>query len=243
MNILLLNPNTSTEMTEHIAREAGRYCAPGNAVRCATAVFGAPVIASRASYAIAAHAVLDTYARCIGECGTSAPSGETRTDPPSSDPLDAVIIACFGDPGLEALREVAAIPVIGLLESAIDQAVRGDRPFGIVTAGPAWVAMLDERIRLGSHAALSRAVVAIDTTGLDVTRDPDRFVDELQAAVDEALRSGAEAVILGGSALAGFGARLSTDAGARAGLRLIDPLEAAMARAQDAVRGPLSSVA
>lgn len=206
MNLLLLNPNTSADMSTHILREASRYCGPDITLVSATAGFGGAVIASRASYAIAAHAVLDTYARH----GADA---------------DSVVIACFGDPGLEALRELVAIPVIGLLESAVIEAARLARPFGIITAGAAWVPMLEERITQGAHAALSCGVFAIDTTGLDITQDPDRFMGALQAAVDASTLAGADTVILGGSALAGFGPRLRTAA------RLIDPIEAAMAEA------------
>ena len=217
MNIVLLNPNTSLAMTEHIVREAGRHGWPGASLVPVTARFGGEVIASRASYAIAAHAALDAYACHVGRGAA------------------AIVLACFGDPGLEALREVSGVPVVGLLESAVAEAARAGGPFGIVTAGPAWVPMLDERIRSGPHAALSRGVFAIQTTGLDVTRDPGGFVEVLQEAVDAATAAGADTVILGGSALAGFGPRLSGK------VRLIDPLEAAMAelrRCLEAGGGP-----
>lgn len=217
MRILLLNPNTSVEMTEHIGREAARYGLPDTRLELATARFGADVIASRASYAIAAHAVLDAFADYRKGAGARAHHGGD---------VDGVIIACFGDPGLEALRELIAVPVVGLLESAVAKAASAVGPFGVVTAGPAWIPMLNERIAQGPHAALSRGVFAIDTTGLAVTRDPDRFVDQLQTAVDAASQAGAGAVILGGSALAGFGPRLRTQA------VLIDPLESAMGMVQ-----------
>jgi len=216
MAILLLNPNTSADMTAHIVREAGRHCGAGVELIPATARFGGEVIASRASYAIAAHAVLDTYARHAGEA-------------------DAVVIACFGDPGLEALRELAAVPVVGLLESAVAEAADAGRPFGIVTAGPAWGPMLEERIRAGACAGLSRGVFVIRATGLDLTRDPARFAGALQEAVDAAVAAGAGTVILGGSALAGFGPRLSTH------VPLIDPLEAAMAQTRRLLGAPLSA--
>ena len=85
MRILLINPNTSADMTERIAAQARRHCDPGAEVVAVTACFGCEVVASRASYAIAAHAALDTFAR-------------------HAKGIDAVILACFGDPGLEALR-------------------------------------------------------------------------------------------------------------------------------------------
>lgn len=232
MNVLLLNPNTSADMTAHIQREAARHTWPGVSLLVATARFGGAVIASRASYAIAAHAALDAYAAATATASGSGSGSGSAAGPAGLDGrVAAVVLACFGDPGLEALREVSGIPVLGLLESAVAQAARAGEPFGIVTAGPAWVPMLEERIRSGPHAALSRGVFAIRTTGLDVARDPDRFVSVLQAAVDEAAAAGARNIILGGSALAGFGSRLS------GAVRLIDPLEAAMADAQRCLAG------
>lgn len=237
MNIVLLNPNTSVAMTEHIVREAGRHGWPGASLVPVTARFGGEVIASRASYAIAAHAALDAYASHVGSAAERGEHGTGRAGAfaGSVGGLDAIVLACFGDPGLEALRELAGVPVVGLLEASVAEAARAGGPFGIVTAGPAWVPMLDERIRSGPHAALSRGVFAIQTTGLDVTRDPGGFVEVLQEAADAATAAGADTVILGGSALAGFGPRLSGKT------RLIDPLETAMAevrRCLDAGGGP-----
>ena len=61
--ILLINPNTSADMTRLIVEQAAKHVPPGVAIDSATASFGASVIASRASYAIAAHAALDCFAR------------------------------------------------------------------------------------------------------------------------------------------------------------------------------------
>jgi Asp/Glu/hydantoin racemase len=207
MRILLINPNTSVDMTERIAAQARLHAQPGTEIVAATAEFGCEVVASRASYAIAAHAALDAYAR-------------------HGAGFDAVLLACFGDPGLEALRELATVPVIGMLESAAEKAARHPGGFAIITAGPAWVGMLQERMRLSAHAAGLRDVYAIDTTGLQVSRDPLAATAPLQAALDRAIADGAAAVVLGGSALAGFGARL------RSRVELIDPLQVAVAAAE-----------
>ncbi|WP_298014487.1 aspartate/glutamate racemase family protein [uncultured Castellaniella sp.] len=209
MDILLLNPNTSLEMTRHIVREARQHVPGDVTIVPATARFGGAVIASRVSYAIAAHAGLDAYVQYHGR-------------------VDVVVVACFGDPGLEALRELASVPVVGLLESSVASAAFHQEPFAIITAGAAWVPMLGERMLSMPHADLARGIFAVDTTGLDITRNPAAFTDMMQSAVDDATRAGARTIILGGSALSGFGGRL------RASVRLIDPLAAAMAQAVQA---------
>jgi Asp/Glu/hydantoin racemase len=218
MRVLLINPNTSVEMTERIVAEARRHVGVDVEVVPVTATYGCAVIASRAAYVVAAHAALDLYAdRAAG--------------------ADAVVLACFGDPGLEALREVATVPVIGLLDSALAVAASAGRAFAIVTAGAAWVPMLEERVRLSPHAAALRGVFAIAANGLAVSHHPARATAALQGTVDAAQAAGAKAVVLGGSALAGFGARLAS------AVELIDPLAVAMqaatspaAAANDAVR-------
>ena len=203
MRILLINPNTSADMTERIAAQARRHCDPASEIVAVTASFGCEVVASRASYAIAAHAALDAFAR-------------------HAKGIDAVILACFGDPGLEALREIAAVPVVGLLECAAQAVQRQDGPFGIVTAGSGWVPMLRERILLTGQSAAFRGVFAIEGTGLSVSRAPALFVDLLQAAVDRAVAAGVRTVILGGSSMAGMGSALDGT------VDLIDPVETAV---------------
>ena len=88
MRLLFINPNTSAHLTELGARVARSVARPETEIAPATGRFGARYIASRAAAAVAAYAVLDIYAR------------EGRN-------ADAVVIACFGDPGLFALRELA----------------------------------------------------------------------------------------------------------------------------------------
>lgn len=203
MRVLLINPNTSVEMTDRIATEARRHVDAHVKVAPVTATYGCAVIASRAAYVIAAHAALDLYV----DHGAGA---------------DAVVLACFGDPGLEALREVATVPVVGLLDGAVSAAAAGGRPFAIVTAGAAWVPMLEERVQLYPGAALLRGVFAIKANGLAVTRDPEGVMAGLQGMVRAAEAAGAKAVVLGGSALAGFGALLASS------VEMIDPLAVAM---------------
>lgn len=209
MRVLLINPNISIEMTERITSEARRHSDTDTEIVSVTAAFGCEVIASRASFAIAAHAALDAYAR-------------------HADGIDAVLLACFGDPGLEALREIAPVPVFGLLDSSLKLAASNGRSFATLTAGACWMEMLDELIRLSPHGALNRGVFAIDSTGLSVSRDPDGSIRSLQIALDSAIASGAEAVMLGGSALAGFAPRLASGM-----VELIDPLQAGMRAVQN----------
>lgn len=193
--LLVINPNTTAEVTARVA-DATRRALPGVDVAEATGRFGAAYISSRASFAVAGHAALD----CLAEHGAGA---------------DAVLLACFGDPGLDALREVSPVPVIGLVEAACREAGEGGRRFVIVTGGERWGPMLDEMIRIRGLDRSLAAIVTVAPTGGQIAADPDGAVGLLAEACREALaRHGAACAILGGAGLLGLAARVSPLVGA-----------------------------
>src|SRR5260370_994938 len=87
-DILLINPNTTASITELVLKTARRFAAKGTNLRAVTGAFGPRYIASRVGYAIAGHAAVDALANDRGR-------------------KDAVVLACFGDPGLAALKAIA----------------------------------------------------------------------------------------------------------------------------------------
>jgi Asp/Glu/hydantoin racemase len=202
-HILLINPNTSADMTRLIVEQASKHAPANVAFDSVTASFGTEVIASRASYAIAAHAALDCFARHEGLAA-------------------GIIVACFGDPGVHAIRELTSVPVIGLAEASVRVAGRRKLPFAIVTAGLTWKPMLTEFVALMPEVDLFTGVYCIDATGIVVTREPERFAGLIAEQIRKAQMDGAETVILGGAALAGFASRLDDES------RLIDCVAAAV---------------
>src|SRR5262249_1591507 len=184
MRLLFINPNTSAHLTELGARVARGVARPETEIVPATGRFGARYITSRAAAAIAGHAVLDTYAR-------------------DGNGADAVIIACFGDPGLFALRELAPVPVIGLAEAACHLAgplaSTLGRKFSIVTGGHRWGPMLEEFVAAIGLAANLTSVRTVDAGGADIAAKPDAALEPLAAACRAAAQQdGAEVVVLGG---------------------------------------------
>jgi Asp/Glu/hydantoin racemase len=189
--VLVLNTNTSAAITDLVVRELATHL-PAITWQPATARFGGAYIATEASYAIAGHAALDVYARDGAGC-------------------DAVLLACFGDPGLFALREVARVPVVGLAEAAMSEAAAAGR-FAIVTGGAPWRPMLERlAVQLG-YAATLAAVRAVAPSGAEIAADPHRAMGMLAASANACAQDdGARAVILGGAGLAGLAARLQGD--------------------------------
>ncbi len=209
--LLLINPNTTVAMTERMAAAAARSLPDGVAIEALTATAGFPVIASREAYEAAASETLEIYQRAGGAHG-------------------AVIIGCFGDPGLEALRAAARAPVVGLAESSILEADRLGEPFAILTMGRAWIDILNERVALAAPRTPFVGVFAAEGTGLDVSRQDRDVVGELERLASRAVAAGARTLILGGAALAGMASRLSTN------VQWVDCVEAAIRSALTRIR-------
>ena len=134
MRILLINPNTTESVTTLVKRHVEAIAGDTATFVPVTGRFGARYISTRASAAIAGHAALDAYASHGAGC-------------------DAVYLACFGDPGLLALREIADVPVVGMAEASCIEASRRGR-FAIVTGGALHQTV--RRCNSPSQAVLSR---------------------------------------------------------------------------------------
>jgi len=222
LRILLINPNTSATITDILAARMRDIAGPGIPIVPATGRFGAPYIASRAAVAIAGHAALDALAEHVSDC-------------------DVVYLACFGDPGLAALKEVSPVPVVGMAEASIESACHLGCRFAIVTGGAAWAPMLKELVTgLGRSDRLA-AVRAVEQSGDEIAHDPGAALDRLVEACNAcASEDGADSVILGGAGLAGLAARVqgsvpvpvicSVEAGARAALAACDRSRGASVR-------------
>lgn len=190
MRILLINPNTTASITERMADHVGGFLGEGASLVPITGRFGARYISSRATAAIAAHAALDALAENVDGC-------------------DAVYLACFGDPGLAALKELSPVPVVGMAEASCIEAARGRRRFAIVTGGALWKPMLEEFVATLGLLQQLAAVRPIAPTGDRIADDPDGALSLLaEACAVCAKQDGAEVVILGGAALAGLAQRI-----------------------------------
>lgn len=221
-SLLVINPNTSAEVSALLLRHA-QGCAPDGAqVHVATARFGARYISGEVAAAIAGHAALDVYAAHVAQHGVP----------------DAVLLGCFGDPGLFALRALASAPVLGLAEASMRSAAARGR-FVVVTGGAAWVPML-ERLApsLGLETQLA-GVHAVPYSGAELAANPARAAELLRDAAREALSRWPQArtVLLGGAGLAG----LAQPVGQGLELPVLDNVAEALAAAWRAAAEPATS--
>lgn len=115
-----------------------------------------------------------------------------------ADGFDAVILGCFGDPGLEAARELARIPVIGPGETSLLLAASLGHRFSVVTILDNVVAGQElQAYKAGVRDKLA-SVVATQIPVLDLMKDPARSRARVIEVGREAItRDRADTLMLG----------------------------------------------
>jgi allantoin racemase len=195
MRVLVINPNTTVAMTAHVAAQLGLQLGAGVDILQRTATEGDPVIATQQAFDAGAQTACTMLSQAVNE-GLA---------------FEKVLLACFGDPGLEAMRLITAVPVVGLARTSMQVAERLSKPYAVVTAGAPWEAILMQRFKQWGASALFCGVQVIDGTGLDVFNKPLAALPVVQRAIDAARTAGAEQVILGGAVFAGYKALMEAN--------------------------------
>jgi len=196
VDLRVINPNTARAMTENIGRCARAVAAPSTVVTAVNPAMGPESIESHYDEALAVPGLLAEIA--AGEAAGA----------------DGYVIACFGDPGLEAARELASGPVVGIAEAAMHAATLVGRSFSVVTtlartAGRAW----DLATRYG-FAGACRGVHACDIPVLELD-DPSSDAREVVTALcaEAVERDGCDSIVLGCAGMASFCADVSRAVG------------------------------
>ena len=212
--VLLINPNTTESVTRLMVDVMRPVLGEGIALAARTARLGAPYIASEVSYAVAAHAVLDAWEAFVADGGR----------------CDAVIVGCFGDPGVHALREAGGLPVMGLAEAAMREAGTHG-PHAIVTGGLPWRPMLRRFAAAEGLAGDLLDIHVVERSGVELMAQPDGGAGELLGVIEAAARPPCRAVVIGGAALGGIARQVA----ARVPVPLIDSVQAGARWARAAV--------
>ena len=215
MLIKLINPNTTASMTATIADAARAVAAPDVTIRAVHPGHGPASIESHYDEALACLGLLDEVRK-----------GE-------AEGADAYVIACFGDPGLDAAREVARGPVLGIAEAAMRAASFLATGFSIVTTLTRTVVIAEHLVikyGMQSHCRAVRAcdipVLELDDPGSDAYR---KILAECRLALAE---DRAAAIVLGCAGMADLCGRLS----AELGVPVIDGVASAVVFAEALLR-------
>jgi len=214
MKILVVNPNTSATMTDRLRRELEAVKARETELTVTNPSEGPAAIESE-------HDEAQAIPPMLALIGEEAPR------------CDAVVIACFSDPGLEQARRMVPIPVVGIEESSLHLACQVGRRFTILTSRSARVpAKLGHVARLGLSARLA-SVRPLEMGVLEMDADPDRARARIREVGAAAVREdGADVIVLGCAGLAGHAGAL----GPALGVPVIDPSPVALATAEMLVR-------
>ncbi|MGE0155127.1 MAG: aspartate/glutamate racemase family protein [Reyranellaceae bacterium] len=210
MRILLVNPNTTAAMTDRIAAAARAAASPSSEIVAMTSRHGPASIEGYFDEALSVPGLLD----CIR-------TGEAAG-------AQAAIVACFDDTGLDAARAMAAIPVLGLCQSALALAALLAKRIAIVTTDARAQAPVEELVERYGMAgrvwvrAAGIAVLALEDPASDAGA-------KLRAQIGRALQDDhAEAIVLGCAGMADLAAALQRDFG----VPVIDGVGAAVKQAE-----------
>lgn len=209
----MVNGNTSASVTERMAALQAELCGEAARIEPATVVTGAPYVRTRAECVISAHAVMDTVRKRVA----------------AGPAFDVCLFACFGEPGIVAVRAVCPVPVVGMLEASVASALQPGSRFAVVTPGVHWPDMIREMLQAWCLLDRCAAVLPVDMDAAAVQGDLPAARAAIGDAVARASGAGADAVIVGGAA---FAADLRADGPAR----LVDSLEAGFAQAMALAR-------
>jgi len=152
--------------------------------------------------------------------------------------VDAILVACFDDTGVDALRCTTTVPVIGIGEAAYHAATMISSKFSVITTLSRSVPVLEANLlRYGLERRCGR-VRATDIPVLKLEQgDPqtiDRIRIEIRAAIDE---DGIEAIVLGCAGMSALMQELADEFS----LPVLDGVACGVAMAEALVRAGLST--
>jgi allantoin racemase len=211
MRILVVNPNTTASMTAKIAAAARAAASTGTEIVAVNSRTGPASIEGYVDGALAVPGLLD----------------EIRDGEASG--VDAHVIACFDDTGLDAARALATAPVIGIGEAAYHLASLIAGRFSVVTTLARSVPILEENLARYGLAERCARVRAAEVAVLDLEKPSTTARERIATEIGEALRHDrADAIVLGCAGMADLAASFA----ARFGLPVIEGVSAAVKLAE-----------
>jgi allantoin racemase len=194
MRIHVVNPNTTASMTRKIGAAASAAASPGTEIIAVNPDFGPPSIEGYFDEVFSVPGLLAEMKK-VGD-------------------VDAHVIACFDDTGLDAARCLASAPVIGIGEAAFHTACLVAGKFGVVTTLSRSVPAIEHNLikyglfsRCVKVRASDVAVLELEDPRSDARR---RVSREIALAVAE---DHAEAIVLGCAGMADLASALSVEHG------------------------------
>ena len=193
--ILIINPNTARDTAEAMEAQCREIAGPDTHVE-ATYIKSRPGFSSYKVFSYVDLAVCTTETIKIAW--------------QSRDKFDGIIVAGFSDVGVDAIKEILSIPVLGIAEASYHIASLISHRFTVLTGTTKWTPPKDDYVRaLGIEAKVAsfRSYSEWDENDSFETLK-ERLLNVARKAMIE---DGAEAVILGGGPLVGYGKLLEKE--------------------------------
>lgn len=214
--LIVINPNSSQTVTDGIDAAIDPLRRFGIPIRCLTLAEGPPGIESQRQADLTIAPMLDLAAAQADAAG--------------------YVIACFGDPGLHALRDQTSLPVVGIQEAAVMTALGLGQRFGVIAILPN---SIPRHLRAFGAMGVTDRLAGDRALGLGVAdlADDAKSLDAM-IATGKRLRDddGANVLIMGCAGMARYRAPLEE----ATGLPVVEPTQAAVSMALGQIRLTLS---
>jgi allantoin racemase len=130
-----------------------------------------------------------------------------------ADGVDGYVIACFGDPGLDAARELAQGPVVGIAEAAMHTASHLGRGFSVVTTLRRTTGRAADLAERYGMQRFCLGIYPCEIPVLDLDTDPDARKIVTEACRDAVESDGSDVVVLGCAGMADMCRHISQEVG------------------------------
>lgn len=205
--LIVINPNSSHIVTNGIDAAIDPLRGFGIPIRCLTLAEGPPGIESQRQADL-----------------TIAPMLALAT---AQNDAAGYVIACFGDPGLHALRDQTSLPVVGIQEASVMTALTLGQRFGVIAILPP---SIPRHLRAFGTMGILDRLAGDRALGLGIAElaDAEKTLGAM-IATGKRLRDedGADVLIMGCAGMANYRAQLQT----AIGLPVVEPSQAAVSMA------------
>ena len=150
--------------------------------------------------------------------------------------VDAIVIACFDDTGLDAVRSLVSVPVLGIGEAAYHAASMIANKFSVITTLSRSVPGLENNLLRYGLAQKCACVRATEIPVLKLEEGDPATLDKIRLEIHASINEDkAEAIVLGCAGMADLLAQLSEEFG----LPVIDGVSAGVTFAEALVNNSL----
>ena len=143
--------------------------------------------------------------------------------------FDAIIPGCFGDPGLDGIREIVSIPVVGPGQAGMTVAAMLGHRFSIVTVVENIIRPLENLALLHGYASKLASVRQIGIPVLELNNDPDYTYHRAIEVCRETIEKDRADVLVMGCGTLSF---RSEELASELGVPVVNPLRAALRMAE-----------